>query len=109
MASPKVRADEIRKRDLRGFFRQEEGEKSQKYFVYFKILRQNHGGKVPQSAEAALDRRLLMGKLRAAVMRWFFPAGFLPPHPSSGLRETPDATSRVAIIDCSPLWLQTTR
>ena len=45
--------------DLRGFFRQDEGEKPQEYFVYFKVLRQNHGGKRPQSAEVAFDQRLL--------------------------------------------------
>ena len=45
------------------------------------------------------------GKLRAAVMRCFFPAGHLPPHPSSGLRETPDATfsSRRRLFSPIPL------
>jgi len=45
---------------LRGFFRRSKGEKSKKYFVYFKILKRSCGGKGPQGAEAAFDQRLLI-------------------------------------------------
>ena len=38
------------KSDLREIFRRSEGEKSQTYFVYFKVLRQSCGGKDPHSA-----------------------------------------------------------
>ncbi len=51
-----VNDDSIRESDLREFFRHNEGEKTQEYFVYFKFLRQNCGGKRPQGAEAALDQ-----------------------------------------------------
>ena len=45
---------------MREIFRHKEVEKSQEYFVYFKILRRFCGEKDPQSAEAAFDQRLLM-------------------------------------------------
>ena len=51
-------ADSSRESELRGPFCRKEGEKSQEYFVYFKILRQTCGEKRPQSADAGMDQRL---------------------------------------------------
>ena len=53
-----VNDDSSRESGLRRFFRRDEDEKSQTYFVYLKILRQNGGGKRPQDAEAGVDQRL---------------------------------------------------
>ena len=56
-----------RERDLRGFFRCNEDEKTQAYFVYVKFLRQYCGGKRPKSTDAVFDQRLLIQR-RGSVL-----------------------------------------
>ena len=62
--------------ELQGFLRRDEGEKSQEYYVYFKISKQNRGEKRLQSAEVPLDRRL-------PYQEAFFTPGIWPLYASS--------------------------